>query len=202
VVPEDTLRRLLARLSQHRPSAQHDPDEGANNPPTRGEPLSVHQCYHVLLTGLTAKRHYAMRWLVEGIEAEAEAGRVPTDDPNTLVVLKRFPERWKEIMYDLNSHDEDSKILQTEHSLRVARRIVLGERVSEQDRLDWGEDSPILRRLLDSYEGRLPSFFMGVLKALYKSSIYGRGGVAYPEWAGEAWRIFHDASWWWDPQPQ
>ncbi|GAQ90525.1 hypothetical protein KFL_006520010, partial [Klebsormidium nitens] len=190
VVPEPNLRMLLARLSQHRPSAQHDPDEGPNNPPTRGRPLDVNDYYGVLLGGLTAKGHVAMRRLVEGIEAEAEVGHSPGR------ILIEFPERWKEIMYDLNSHDEDCKILQTKSALRVARRILLGELVTEQDRLDWGEDSPILRRLLDSYEGRLPWFFMGVLKVLYRSSIYGRGGIAYPKWTGEAWRIFHDASWW------
>jgi hypothetical protein len=199
VVPEDNLRRLLAHLSQHRPSAQHDPDEGANNPLTRGQSLDVNDYYGVLLGGLKAKEHYAMRWLVEGIEAEAEADRKHNDRPDKAVILQRFPERWKEIIYDLNSHDEDCKILQTEHSLRVARRILVGDRVTEQDRLDWGKESPILRRLLDSYEGRLPSFFMGVLKALYKSSIYGRGGAAYSVWTGKAWDRFHKASWWLDP---
>ena len=138
-----------------------------------------------------------------GSKPRQKRAREPGDKSRHMpvVILQKFPKRWKEIMYDLNSHDEDSKILQTENSLRVARRILLGESVTEQDRLDWGEDSPILRRLLDSYEGRLPYFFMGVLKALYKSSIYGRGGVAYPKWTGDAWTIFHDASWWWDPQP-
>jgi hypothetical protein len=86
---------------------------------------------------------------------------------------------WTELLYSLGAHDSDEDLIEV-GALHVVRKLLLGGEASLEDRRELGRDSPILRRLLDSYGGlTFPAFFMRTLHHLYLLALLARGATGF-----------------------
>ncbi|GAQ93261.1 hypothetical protein KFL_013980010 [Klebsormidium nitens] len=180
LVHQPELQALLARYSQHHPK---DPDLGAqlsesefqellvaldrddvelvsefvaNPEDADAEPVLLHWRRRLLQeqVGQIRSKNRAARLLLEGIRGETlehYAGRQP----------------WS----------NDSNLIQHGATLAVVRTILFGGTADEGGKAVLAEHAPILRRLLDSYDGVFPAFFLPTLHHLYRLTLFGRGAV-------------------------
>ncbi|GAQ91305.1 hypothetical protein KFL_007620010 [Klebsormidium nitens] len=201
LIHQPELRALLARYSQHHPK---DPDLGAQlsegefhellvaldrddvelvsefvpDPDNAdAEPVLLHWRRRLLQEqiGQIRSKNRAARLLLEGIRGEtlAALGANPRG--------VRSPRKWwAELLYALGTPQsvaDDSNLIQHGAALAVVRTILLGGSADEGGKAVLAEHAPILRRLLDSYDGVFPAFFLPTLHHLYRLTLFGRGAV-------------------------
>ncbi|GAQ89497.1 hypothetical protein KFL_005300010 [Klebsormidium nitens] len=202
LLPE--LQEALARLSQHRPKderlerrlskveyeallnglAHEDPqivkrfgpDEAGGPLPEDGRRrMLVEQCTMV------RDRNLAVFELLTGIQADFERRGLSPD------LWQHWVGEWTELLYSLGAHDSDEALIGP-GALHMARKLLLGDEATREDRRDWARDAPILRCILDSCGGlTFPAFFVRTLYHLYLLVLLAQGGTGFESEGRRGW---------------
>jgi hypothetical protein len=125
--------------------------------------------------GQIRSKNRAARLLLEGIRGETLAA--PGANPGRVRSQRKW---WAELLYALGAPQtvaDNSNLTQHGAALAVVRTILLGGSADRGGKAVLAEHSPILRRVLDSYDGEFPGFFLPTLHHLYRLTLFGRGAV-------------------------
>ncbi|GAQ83652.1 hypothetical protein KFL_001560190 [Klebsormidium nitens] len=202
LLPE--LREAHARLSQHRPQdgklgerlsktefgallnglAHENPQTVKRFGPDEAEGSLPEDGRRRMLADqrtMVRDRNLAVLELLTGIQADFERRGLSPD------LWLHWVGEWTELLYCLGAHDSDEDLIGV-GALHVIRRLLLGGEATLEDRRDLARDAPILRRILDAYEGlAFPAFFTRTLYHLYLITVFSRGATGFEADGRRGW---------------